>query len=267
MPTPVTIGILGLGHLGAAIADGLRQSTFKNQLLLFDHHETKRKKYPPNLIASSATNLAKEATVLILAIRPQQALETIETMHQLLNQTLVCSPVAGLTCAQLTSALPNSLIVRCMPNLAAAQNMSPTGLYTSNALSLEQKNHCQQIFSSLGSAFWVDHETDLDTLTALCGSGPGFIYTLLAQFQACASSWAEEQGLSTKQARTVAQQTLTGALALAQKTTSPFQTLANQVAVPNGTTEAGIKALNKALPELIQDTLQCAKNRCSNTLK
>jgi pyrroline-5-carboxylate reductase len=262
-----TLGILGLGHLGQALALGLAPSYSPKQLLAFDQHPEKCASIQNKLtITQNAPSLMEQSDVLFLAIRPQQIKVLKPLGAHLRPHTLILSPIAGLTITQLTKTFPHCTIIRCMPNLAASVQMSITGLYSPPSLSAHNKNLATAICTHFGTTFWLPEEQMLETITALCGSGPGLIYALLELWEQAAEQWGRQQGLPPDLAKQAAQKTLQGALTLAHKQGFPIQTLVQQVAVPQGTTEAGINALKAHGADLILTAFTQTKARC-NTLK
>jgi pyrroline-5-carboxylate reductase len=96
------------------------------------------------------------------------------------------------------------------------------------------------LFAPTGASIWVDHEDDLDAVTALSGSGPAYVfYFLEAMVQAAA-----EMGLSPAQGRLLAQTTFAGAAALAQQSELSPTALREQVTSKGGTTHAAITTLD-----------------------
>ena len=77
----------------------------------------------------------------------------------------------------------------------------------------------------------------IDSVTAISGSGPAYVFLFLEAMQEA----ARELGLSADSARTLAIQTVIGAAQLAEQSTDPVSVLRERVTSKGGTTEAALK--------------------------
>ena len=99
-----------------------------------------------------------------------------------------------------------------------------------------------RVLAPTGALLWVEHETDLDAVTALSGSGPAYVfYVVEALIEAGA-----EMGLTREQARQLALATVAGAAALASQSSEEPAALRAQVTSKGGTTHAAITKLDAA---------------------
>lgn len=171
----------------------------------------------------------------------------------------VCSLLAGITLAQLAEAFPQAgAHVRVMPNLAARINKSPVILAQSGL----DSGSCAGVFAlfdSLGSAVWLEDEAQFDLVTALAGSGPGFVY----RFIDALAGAAVDLGLDQPTAASLALATVEGAAALAASAEVGPATLADRVASPGGMTREGLNVLDEggALRRLLTDTLRATADK------
>jgi pyrroline-5-carboxylate reductase len=115
-----------------------------------------------------------------------------------------------------------------------------------------------RVLAAAGKAWRVD-EKQIDTITALSGSGPAYVFHFLDAL----IRGAVALGLEQKLARELALQTVLGSAALAaQSSLTPLE-LAAQVKSPRGTTLAGCAVLedHDALNDLMGRCLAAAKAR------
>ncbi len=61
----------------------------------------------------------------------------------------------------------------------------------------------EQILGAVGATLWVERETDMDTVTAISGSGPAYFFLLIEMLEAAGQSL----GLSAEVARKLAVET------------------------------------------------------------
>ena len=171
----------------------------------------------------------------------------------------VCSLLAGITLAQLTAAFPQAVAhIRVMPNLAARINKSPV-ILAQSGMDTNARAAAFALFDQLGSAVWLEDEAQFDLVTALAGSGPGFVY----RFIDALAGAAVDLGLDEATAASLALATVEGASALAAASDVGPATLADRVASPGGMTREGLDVLdeNAALRRLLTDTLRATADK------
>ncbi|GMN03190.1 pyrroline-5-carboxylate reductase family protein [Erythrobacter sp. MTPC3] len=197
---------------------------------------------------------------VMLGFKPQQLGDLADGLQGLTGDDVtVYSLLAGLTIAQLQSAFPGAgAHVRVMPNLASRIGKSPIILLESG-LDAVARDDTFALFDALGTAVWLDDESKFDLVTALAGSGPGFVYRFIDALAGAAC----ELGLERAQAEALALAMVDGASSLAAvETASPGQ-LADRVASPGGMTREGMNVLdaNGALHDLLVKTLKATAER------
>jgi pyrroline-5-carboxylate reductase len=171
----------------------------------------------------------------------------------------VHSLLAGLTLAQIAAAFPAAAgHVRVMPNLAARINRSPV-ILLERGLSEAARAEAFALFDRLGNAVWLADESRFDLVTALAGSGPGFVY----RFIDALAGAAVDLGLEAGQAIGLATAMVEGAAALAARADFSPGELADRVASPGGMTREGLDVLdeNGALRDLLKRTLAATAQR------
>ena len=145
-----------------------------------------------------------------------------------------------------------------MPNLPVAVRRGVTGLYSPDAdeRTREQLNN---LFTALGFAMWMADEAKLAALGSVAGAGPAYV----ARFIAALAKAGEKRGLSAEIAAVIARETVLGTAWMAASTGEDMQSVARRVASPNGTTEAGLKVLDRdeVLDELVAVTIEAAARR------
>lgn len=210
-----------------------------------------------------STNVPDQAfDYVVLGFKPHMLADIAPEMSAVVGEkTVVLSILAGLELQTLRNAFPQAGgAVRFMPNLAVALGKSPNAL-CGVGLSGERRAEVTDLAQRLGTAEWIEDEGQFDLVTALAGSGPGFVYRLIDAL----ASGAAELGLPHEQAERLAIQMVDGAGALAAGSTCSPGELAKRVASPGGMTQKGLDVLDadQALQELITETLRAARDRGS----
>lgn len=173
--------------------------------------------------------------------------------------TAVLSVLAGVELSSLRDRFPQAGgVVRFMPNLASALGKSPNAL-VAEGLSDQQKNAVTQLASDIGTAEWLEDESRFNLVTALAGSGPGFVY----RFIDALAAGATELGLDAAQAGRLATAMVDGAAALAAASEHSPGELARRVASPGGMTQKGLDVLDAddSLNKLLMECLRSARDR------
>lgn len=206
---------------------------------------------------------ANKFDVLALACKPQQ-LASISKLAETAAPEILVSILAGTCIEKLSAKFPKAgNIVRAMPNMAAQIGLGITCYASKNPLSDPQRQKVEGIFAAMGRYIPVE-ETQLDAVTALSGSGPGYIFEIAdAMIQG-----GIKIGFSEKDAKELTYQTLIGSAALLQKSELSAAELRNAVSSPGGTTLAGLKVLSDYnIREAIEKCLVAAKDRSTELSK
>lgn len=212
-------------------------------------------------VTSCNETAVKNATAIVLAIKPQAMKQVTQPLSKLVEQTrpLVISIAAGLLERDINRWLGGGLpFVRCMPNTPAMVGQGATGLYANQEVSDEQKALAETLLQAVGITVWVDTEKQLDAVTALSGSGPAYHFLVMEAME----NAGVELGLPAEVARKLNIQTALGSATLASQSDHPAAELRRQVTSPGGTTEQAINTFeNGKLRELFASAMNAASKR------
>ena len=114
----------------------------------------------------------------VIAIKPQILKMEAPRLRRFAQAgALVLSIAAGTSVASLAKACGRrARIVRAMPNLPGAIGHGMTVLYAPRAVSKADRRTAQRLMQALGATAWVPKETMIDTVTAVSGSGPAYVF-------------------------------------------------------------------------------------------
>ena len=112
---------------------------------------------------------------------------------------------------------------------------------------------------AVGMTLWVDGEDKLDRLTAISGSGPGYVFEIARSYVAAAKAL----GFSSTEARQLVLGTMAGTIAMAESSDESLDALRTSVTSKAGTTAAGLDALNgdEGLSARMRATVEAAYQR------
>jgi pyrroline-5-carboxylate reductase len=197
--------------------------------------------------------------VVVLGVKPQLVAEVAGSLREVLTQPyLLVSMMAGVRTATLASLLPVARIARIMPNMAARVGEGVTAAFLPVA-SVPDQALLAALMRAAGPVVWLDDEQRFDAVTAISGSGPAFLF----RFIEVLAGAGEAAGLDPDMAVLLARQTMIGAAALLREGEASPAELRAAVTSPNGTTQAGLDALDGdgALSALIRLTVRAAADR------
>lgn len=250
MASSLIQGLLANGispeSIWAADIDGLKLQQLRNEC---------------RINTGTSGEIAQHADVLVLAVKPQVMATVCTDIQPHLGEhnSLVLSIAAGITIAHLQRWLgEDTALVRCMPNTPALVGKGASGLFANQMVSEPQKQLAADIMAAVGLSVWVDSEQDIDTVTALSGSGPAYFFLFMEAMQAA----AQEMGLKEELARVLTYQTALGAAELALDSEDDIATLRQKVTSPGGTTEQAINRFEAGdLRGLVAQALRSARDR------
>ena len=254
LPSPTWF--VGCGNMGKAIVDGWRAAGIDlTQAVVIR---------PSGLPVEGVRTVSAlpEAGVppklVVLAVKPQKLDEVIAQLKPwITSRTTILSILAGVEIESLRQRFPNAgAIVRAMPNLPVAIRRGVTALYTGDADEALQQQ-IGDLFVVLGWAMWTVDEGRLAAIGSVAGAGPAYV----ARFVYALAKAGEARGLSREIAATIALETVLGTSWMAATTGESMDDVVRRVASPNGTTEAGLAVLDRALDDLIGVTIEAAARR------
>ncbi|MEZ5682238.1 MAG: pyrroline-5-carboxylate reductase [Erythrobacter sp.] len=199
--------------------------------------------------------------VIIVAIKPQMIDEILPGYASMLSDGgYVLSIAAGASISRLSRLMGDAPVVRVMPNLPAAVGKGVSGICAGDGADGPVLAHATDMMGRTGTAVVVDDEDRIDRVTAVSGSGPGYVFEIARAYVEAAVA----QGFSGEEARAMVLGTMEGAIAMALEPDAPsLEDLRNSVTSKGGTTAAGLNALNgdRAISQRLRETLEAAYNR------
>lgn len=244
------ITIIGAGVMGNIFLNALKKAKADFCVKIVGHDKSKL--------------LLQDEDLVIIAVKPQSFAELCAELRGLIaKKTIVLSIMAGVSIEKVKNGLGVKKVARAMPNLGARVGKSMTVWTCSRSLSAGEQRQIKSILRLLGKEMFVKDESIVNKATAVSGSGPGFFFYFV-------ESWLKAViglGFDKKMAEEVLLAVIDGANDILQKEKNT-SCLKAQVASKGGTTEAGLKVLEKGrLTALLRNTLRQAAKRASSLSK
>ena len=251
------IGFIGLGNMATAIIGGLLREgtvlgvgneavTAADIIGSAKTEGTRRAQAERFAIAVTADNreVAREADVLVLAVKPQFFPEVIEEIRDVVDDKLVISIAAGLTLERIAELFERDVdamrLIRCMPNTPALVNAGCTAVCLGPGITDADQVTCVNLVTSFGRAVIIP-ERLMDAASAVAGSSPAFVFMFIESL----ADGAVAAGMPRAQAYEFAAAAVAGSAQLVLETGRHPGDLKDMVCSPGGTTIQGVKALEE----------------------
>lgn len=250
---------LGYGRMGSSIGKAWLSAGLVKKISAVDPGLDKDETV---LVYKSVSEIpAQSFDLIVVAVKPAYACTVLESLPEIFCKgAFVISVAAGIQTDKLSMAIQARCpIVRAMPNTPVVLGAGCTVLFTNQKTNESFTMLATQLFSAVGAASWLDQESLMDAVTALCGSGPAY-YHLFTESLAQAGV---ELGLTAEVATALAIQTAYGAAVLQTQPGVDLVSLRHAVTSPNGTTAAAINVFesNHSLRDLVTAAARAAHIR------
>jgi pyrroline-5-carboxylate reductase len=239
--------LIGAGNMGSALLRGILKAglTPVENVSIVDVHEGKLaelKKTYGVAVSTDSAELAADADVILLAVKPVTLNEVLDRMRERVSgRQLVVSIIAGVQASYIRDRLgKQNPVVRCMPNIAATVDAAASAIASCPPAGPEHLKLAEAIFGAVGEVVRVE-EGLMDAVTGLSGSGPAYIYMVIEAL----CDGGVKMGLPRDVAMRLATQTVFGAAKLVRETGAHPATLRDQVTTPGGTTIAAVHELEE----------------------
>ena len=261
--------LFGYGKMGSSIARGWILKELNFNFFIIEKEASLRKiatkdgfKTYENIEHINETKNSEFFDIIFLAVKPQQMEETVRSFYKFnLHKSVFVSIAAGLSFSWFRKKINKEIkIIRAMPNLPASIGFGVTGYCKSKNLTKDEDKNVYTLLSAFSKVIYLNNESLIDNVTAISGSGPGYIFYLVEAL----SQIGVDQGLSIKDAKTLARETLIGSARLVETSNDDPKTLKENVTSPGGTTEAGLLVLESkinGLYPLLKSTINNAIKR------
>ena len=261
-----TILIIGAGNMGISFIQALIKNKFhykkilvlepkpskdilnyrkKKKIILFRNEEELNHPLLPNLV--------------LLAVKPNQA-DKLFSLHLLnfIKKSVIVSIIAGKKTSTLRKlSNQNFNVVRAMTNTPISVGMGSSIVYFDKKTSSKAKKLSKQFLSLVGQVVEAKNELQIDSFTAIFGSGPAYVFFFIETL----SKIALKNGFKLSD-QMIMHLFLGSILLMLHKKEHP-RNLRNRVTSKGGTTDAAIKFLMSSdkFLRILESAITKAKKR------
>ena len=198
--------------------------------------------------------------LVVIAVKPQMISDVLPAYTEVLaDRGCFLSMAAGFATSSIEKLVGSKPVVRIMPNLPVQIGKGVSALYANEYADQTHQDLVKDLMATTGQLIVAESEDGIDRFTAIAGSGPGYVFEIAR----CWMKAGQALGFSEDEARQMVLQTLAGSVELAMNSDAPLGELRDGVTSKNGTTAAGLAALNHnaSLDVLLQQTVDAAYAR------
>lgn len=236
----LNVGILGFGNMGEAIFRLLK----KRPHLSFNIYSLSVKKIIGAACVKSIHKLVEKSDILFLCIKPQDFyLLNRNDFPQKTTDKIMISIMAGVRIKNIKRITGQEKIVRTMPNLPLQIGEGVIGWHTNKKIFRKSElKEIEILLSFFGKKFFVKKEDAIDSITAISGSGPAYVFLFVEALIRSAVCL----GFTREQSQQIVLQTIIGSLAYidSQEKNISLEKLIAKVKSKKGTTEAALNKIN-----------------------
>lgn len=239
------IGFIGSGNMGQAMIGGiLKAGIVKPEgIIVCDPDRNKLQALAEKTgvrTVSQATELAVEADVIVLAVKPDIYPAVMkEIAGKLKKEALIVTIAAGRSLAEVAGILGDDVkAVRTMPNTPALVNEGMTALCPNGNVTEEELAAINGIFESFGKTEVIPEKL-MDTVVGISGSSPAYVFMFI---EALADAGVRG-GMPRDKAYRFAAQAVMGSAKMVLETGKHPGELKDMVCSPGGTTIEAVSVL------------------------
>ncbi len=228
-----SVAVIGAGVIGGAIVKSLLESGFGGNITAAEIQLEKIRNLKKLGITVTSNNkkAARESEVVFLCVKPNIVKTVLKEISKEVEGKLVISTAAAVTLDFCKRIVPKARFVRIMPNVAILVQESFTAYCCDDDVTQEDKEKVTEILGVMGICREVE-EQHMDAVTAISGSGPGYLSVILE-----ALTYAGlKVGLPRDLALIISAQVVLGTAKLVLETGQTPAQIRDIVTTPGGTT-------------------------------
>lgn len=242
-----TVGFIGAGNMGGALAKAAVATVGGAQMILADQNKVKCEELAFSLGCETGetAQVAQASRFIFLGVKPHIMPSLLRDLQPVFQARpappVLVSMAAGLTLAQLADMAGDRYpMIRIMPNTPVAEGAGVVLYVCNEAVTQQQKDAFLSLMARAGR-FYPLEEGLMDAGSAVSGCGPAFAYL----FMDALADGGVACGLSREDALKFAAQTVLGAAQMILSTGKHPDQLKNEVCSPGGSTIQGVRCLEQ----------------------
>lgn len=239
------LGFIGVGNMGKAILEGLLRSGKVSSTDVFVRNSSDKStrnvaEETGAVFCKGLEEVVENSDIVFLGVKPYLVGTVLDEVSLSLKNKIVISMAAAIEINDLEKKLPETKIVRIMPNTPVKIGSGVVGVTFNSLVAAEEKTLVLDLLNNLGIAEEI-LEKDMAALTALSGSGPAYGYLFIEAL----ADGAVLNGLKRDVAYRLAASTVLGAAKMVLETKEHPGKLKDDVCSPSGSTIEAVRVLEE----------------------
>src|SRR5437763_11511075 len=176
------LGFIGAGKLAGSVIRGLMRAKFcpPGDIIASEPNEQTRaalQKETGICLTAENAEVAEKSDVIFIGVKPPMVLPVLSELKVQLGNKLVISLAGGVRISNMEKT-GNARFMRALTNTPSAICRAATGIARGSRSTSEDVDLAKKVFGAIGVVVEVN-EPQIDIVTALSGSGPAFVYTII----------------------------------------------------------------------------------------
>ncbi len=237
------IAVIGAGMMGSAIIKSLIKGNYPGKIAAVDIQPQKLGDLAKLGVEVGSDNrkAAADADIIFVIVKPGDVEKVLKEISKEIKGKLLISVAATVPLSFLRKHAPEAKIVRIMPNLGAMVQAAYTAYCCEPNVNAQDKETVKALLATMGAFDEVD-EKYMDAITAVSGSGPGYMSIIIE-----ALTYAGlKVGLPRNIAQKSAAQTVLGTAKLVIDLNEEPAKIKDMTTTPGGTTIEAIYQIEQS---------------------
>ncbi len=254
------IAVIGAGVIGGAIAKSLLKRKYKGKIIVTRRGIERLRELEKLGATISVSNkkAAKDSSIIFICVKPNDVEKVLKEIRKEIEGKLVISTAATIPLKFYKKIVPKARFVRTMPNVAVLVQEAFTAYCCDENVTLGDKKKVKEILDIMGISEEIE-EKHMDAITALSGSGPGYISIIIEALMYAGIKVGLPRDLSLYSSA----QTVLGTGKLILETREHPAKIKDMVTTPEGTTIEAIYELEGSqIRQALMKAVEEATKKC-----
>lgn len=239
------LGFIGAGNMGGAILKGIIAGgkVGANDIFIRNSSDNSTQNAAQKndvQACGSLKELAQKSDIVFIGVKPYLVAKVLEEIKDELKNKIVISMAASVEIRDIEAIIPETKVVRIMPNTPVEVGAGVIGVSFSEFFNNDEKSSIVELFDNIGKVE-VINEKDMPGLTAISGSGPAYVYMFIEAL----ADGAVLNGLRRDVAYRLAANTVLGSAKMVLETNEHPGKLKDDVCSPAGSTIEAVRVLEE----------------------
>lgn len=239
------LGFIGAGNMGGAILKGIivGGKVGANDIFIRNSSDNSTQNAAQKngvQACGSLKELAQKSSIVFIGVKPYLVAKVLEEIKDELKNKIVISMAASVEIRDIEAIIPETKVVRIMPNTPVEVGAGVIGVSFSELFNKDEQPYIVELFDNIGKVE-VINEKDMPGLTAISGSGPAYVYMFIEAL----ADGAVLNGLRRDVAYRLAANTVLGSAKMVLETNEHPGKLKDDVCSPAGSTIEAVRVLEE----------------------